>query len=144
MKRLCFASLFLTLVWPMIVNADDVIPSVSKEEMSAYKNAFGKAISDSRRAESNRPESLAAGGTQMNGGSGKGDNFGRKVSDAARNLKADISKDNKNFGAWVSKQRSQRPDDSGASSKGGSDAAKASTTSGSSGKDGKKGHGKNH
>lgn len=104
--------------------ADDVIPSVSKEEMSAYKNAFGKAISESRRPE--RPEKAAA----------KNDNFGSKVSGAAQDLKGEILKDNKNFGSWVSKQRSERPDEKN-EVKGGSESAKGSTSSGRP-----RGHGK--
>ncbi len=149
MKRICFAALFATLIWPFAVHADDVIPSVSKEEMGAYKSAFGKAIAESRRAEGQKAEAPGIDTQMSDPGSAKNDNFARKVSDAARNLKTDVQKDNKNFGAWVSKQRSQRPDDSGASSKGSSDAAKASTAAGRPNEKGKseeakkKGHGKN-
>jgi hypothetical protein len=119
MKRLCVATVIATMMGPMgtVAFADDVIPSVSREEMSAYKNAFGSAIAESRKAEAANKAP-------------KDDSFGGKVSEAARGMKGEIKQDNKNFGAWVSKQRAQRPDDTVSTSKGNSDAAKSSTASG--------------
>jgi len=93
-----FYLVVVVLLISMAANADDVIPSVAKEQMSAYKNAFGKAIADSERP-------------------AHPDNFGAKVSGAAHQMKQDGTKEG--FGKWVSSQRSQRPSDAGSNGKGG-------------------------
>jgi hypothetical protein len=93
-------NLFVAMVLGLVaapVLADDVIPSVDKENMQEYKKEFGKAVAESKEADTEKKA--------------KPENFGSKVSNAARNSKDEISKDNKNFGSWVSKQRSNRPDE---------------------------------
>jgi len=139
MKRTILITFLLNAFFPAVVHADDVIPSVSKEEMSSYKNAFGKAISESRRAES------TSGDTSM-GAKQRQDNFGSKVSNAAQNLKSEILKDNKNFGAWVSSQRRHGgPNAVGNPGHGDADSAKGSTAGGRPSDKGEgHGHGKGH
>jgi hypothetical protein len=101
MKRI-WLTMAIVLAAPIM--ADDIIPSLAKEEMSAYQSSFGRAIADSKRAEAKDKEKKAK------------ENFGRVVSDAAKNMKSEILKDNKNFGSWVSKQKNHRREEAGKSS----------------------------
>jgi hypothetical protein len=124
MKQVMLLITVILLAIPLVSHGDDVIPSVAKEDMKEYKNTFGKAISESRKAEREKEAREA-----KDANADRPDNFGQKVSDAARNSKEEILKDNKNFGAWVSQQRSQRPDEAGAN-RGNSNGAKSSVEGG--------------
>lgn len=89
----------LCLFFPLsLIAEDEVLPSVSKEKMSEYKNAFGKAIAESKKVEDAQDEARKAAENSK-------DNFGSKVSEAARTMKEEMLKTERNFGGWVSKER---------------------------------------
>jgi hypothetical protein len=67
MRRLpdiAFFDMALTIMMALMSGAavaDEVLPMVPDESMAAYKNAFGKAISESRAAEKNENDAVNGG-----------------------------------------------------------------------------------
>jgi hypothetical protein len=112
-----FSAICLLFLVPKLLLADEILPSASREEMGEYKNAFGKAVAESRQQDRKIEEDKAR----------KRDTFGQQVSDAARTMKTEIQTEQKNFGAWVSKQRRDQDKGEGKNERGASDARSRAT-----------------